>query len=113
MIEKRALTCLRLNLLENILLQYWHILGCLDLHDGPSSAAICSGVVFAFTGCSVDDFFSSGGAVSAVAGDGCSGGDVLDLTAGTDAAMTIECLCIPPSAARLPSDLGLVLPWVL
>jgi hypothetical protein len=47
---KHLLTCFRLNLFENIRWQYWHILGCLDFHDGPSSAAICSGVVLDDTG---------------------------------------------------------------
>ena len=36
-------TCLRLNLLLNILWQYWHIRGCLDFQEGPSRAAIWSG----------------------------------------------------------------------
>ena len=39
----QQITCLRLNLLLNILWQYWHILGCLDFQEGPSRAAIWSG----------------------------------------------------------------------
>lgn len=39
----RLCTCLRLNLLLNILWQYWHMRGCLDFQEGPSRAAIWSG----------------------------------------------------------------------